>query len=564
MLLQNDDFEMARMWYDRACEAGNVVAQINRDTFHKMVAQQEQIIHRCPSEIVKLVNQMQDMADSLKTSETSSGLAKNLFLRDYNMLSEYANQGSITAQRLCTALEHFAEAFHILMQKEPLTEKQENTFVHELSQCFRIEHIVAVFPGGETRQKARTIVDRVLCRCDTESNMAISQLDEDARVCYVTLQFDSRELTLQFLNVCKKKYPKVSCFYETSTAVHGFSQRYNDALYEANQGLEIDPNNCTLLCDKAVVLRLIGTDMDEAIEAYEKFLSVAPKDHRKVPDAYYSMASCYLVPNKRHDSMESVKKFYHQGEEAEKLQLPCFLPYESSGKTLLKTVVYPESVWNIESTPTINRKARLTDPHRIDVITHHRDWQNRMSPDKNNLFHILDVTTREPRLTQKTIQSLIELKPITLREMNPTKDHIYKGYVLSVTIIEGSSSWIPSVHIVVEDEHLDCERMHIYNSPKGQDEHFTRKVFTIGSKMHIINPYLRIGVNDMKSTIRVDDFSSIIMQSESERVVNMCRCCGEANAHHVCSKCKQARYCSKECQTMDWKLYKHKLICKSQ
>jgi hypothetical protein len=47
--------------------------------------------------------------------------------------------------------------------------------------------------------------------------------------------------------------------------------------------------------------------------------------------------------------------------------------------------------------------------------------------------------------------------------------------------------------------------------------------------MHIINPYLRIGSNDMKPLIRIDDSSSIIMQSESERVVNMCRCCGETN-----------------------------------
>ncbi|CAF3625043.1 unnamed protein product, partial [Rotaria sp. Silwood2] len=78
--------------------------------------------------------------------------------------------------------------------------------------------------------------------------------------------------------------------------------------------------------------------------------------------------------------------------------------------------------------------------------------------------------------------------------------------------------------------------------------------------MNIINPYLRIGASDKIPVIRVDDFSSIMMQSESEYIVNMCRCCGEANAPHVCSKCKQARYCTKECQTMDWELYKHKLI----
>jgi hypothetical protein len=148
--------------------------------------------------------------------------------------------------------------------------------------------------------------------------------------------------------------------------------------------------------------------------------------------------------------------------------------------------------------------------------------------------------------------------------MDPTKDQVHEGHVLSVTIIEEASSWTPSIHLVIEDEHLDSERMFIYGVPEDQGEYSTNKVYTIGSKMNIINPYLRLGATDMKPLIRVDDFSSIMMQSESERVVNMCRCCREPNSSHVCGKCKQARYCTKECQTMDWKLYEHKLICRKQ
>ncbi len=40
-------------------------------------------------------------------------------------------------------------------------------------------------------------------------------------------------------------------------------------------------------------------------------------------------------------------------------------------------------------------------------------------------------------------------------------DHVYDGYVFSVTIIEEAYSWSPSIHLVVEDENLDCERMRI-------------------------------------------------------------------------------------------------------
>jgi len=92
---------------------------------------------------------------------------------------------------------------------------------------------------------------------------------------------------------------------------------------------------------------------------------------------------------------------------------------------------------------------------------------------------------------------------------------------------------------VIEDEHLDCEKMCIYGFLEDQGEYLTSKVFRIGSKMNIINPYLRLALRDKKPLIRIEDFSSIMMQSESEYIVNMCRCCGEANARHVCSKCKQ-------------------------
>ena len=217
---------------------------------------------------------------------------------------------------------------------------------------------------------------------------------------------------------------------------------------------------------------------------------------------------------------------------------------------------------NTESVPVNNRKQHLTDPDRVGVITKHREWEGKTLLEKDNPDHRVISSSVEPRVKQQTAKSLIGLKPITLRELNPTKDQVYDGYVLSVTIVEEAYSWTPSIHLVIEDENFDSERMLIYGFPEEQGEYFISKMYTIGRKMHIINPYLRIGAADRKPTVRVDDFSSIVMQSESERILNMCRYCCEANASKVCVKCREAPYCSKECQTMGWKLYKHKLICK--
>lgn len=166
------------------------------------------------------------------------------------------------------------------------------------------------------------------------------------------------------------------------------------------------------------------------------------------------------------------------------------------------------------------------------------------------------------RYKQRTAQSLVGLKPIAIRELNPFEDKIYQGYVLTVIIIEQAYTWTPSIHLIVEDEYLECERCCIYDFTEENAKYLTSKLFTIGSKIHIINPYLRIGTNDFKPLIRIDDMSSIVFGDESERIENMCRCCGKPNAPHVCRRCLTARYCSKECQVTDWNTYKHKLLCR--
>ncbi|CAF3362012.1 unnamed protein product [Rotaria sp. Silwood2] len=567
MLLDKNELQMAKIWYDRACEARNIITQTHRPIFEKLLQEKQQKIDQCPPNTVNRINATGNVSESCQEKENVDKQTDQSHVYDYNILIEHANRGSVTARKMCDALKHLKQALSISEQAKTLTENEENTFVHELSLCFRIEHIVAQFPTMEIGRKIDEIVDRVLRRCatDTESTSGGSRLDEDVRICYAVLQMDSLREIAEFLGPCQQKYPESIYFFQLSAVANCSLGQYETTLYDTNTGLEIDPHNYELLYNKAVALRLIGRDMSETIRAYRAFLAAAPKDHRKVPESYYAMASCYFVHEKHQDITDNVKKLYQQGEEAEKLQLPCFLPYKSNNKTLIKQMLDEKSSLNAESpTPVISNKSRLINPNRIAVILEHRKWQNGLLQARDNSVCPAVYTTQKPRVPQRTAKSLIGLKPITIREMNPIKDHVYEGYVLSVTIIGEAYSWIPSIHLVIEDEHLDCIKICVYGFPEDHGEYFTTKVFRIGNKMNIINPYLRIGASDKIPVIRVDDFSSIMMQSESEYIVNMCRCCGEANAPHVCSKCKQARYCTKECQTMDWELYKHKLICKKQ
>ncbi|CAF0990796.1 unnamed protein product, partial [Adineta steineri] len=433
-LLIKNDFQMAKTWYDRACEAGNIVAQTNRSQFEKALDQQKQFTDTCSPDVLQASNAMKSVFDSLKPKGSVYKQSDLEYISKYNIFNEHANRGSVTARKLCDAIEHFLLAFNILVESKTLSEKQEDLFIHELAQCYRIEHIVAQIPGIEMRQKCWDIVDRVLRRCSLDSNITGSLLDENARICYAVLHMDSHELIARFLYQCKQKYSKSIYFFQLSATVNGWLERYEDTLYDANSGLAIDPNYYELLYDKAVALRLLNKDMDEAIEAYRVFLAAAPKDHRKVPESYYAMASCYFVQLIQRNTRDIAKKTYEKGEEAEKLQLPCFLPYVSNNKTLLKGVFDTKNLLNTKPSPSVDVKLRLTDPYRVKLIKEHRKWEAETLQMKNDPHWSLLSSAHKPRATQQTAKSLIGLKAISLKEMDPTKEHVYEGYVLSAKI----------------------------------------------------------------------------------------------------------------------------------
>ena len=330
LLTRRAKFPMANIWYDRACKAGHIVAQADRG-FEEDLHAKHHIIGSLSPDALPMMDKIFELFSSVKKTTSASTAMDGSDFYDYRMLLEHANRGSKTAKIMYDALEHFSKALYTFTQHDTLTEDQENTIMYNLSQCYRIEHIVAQYPSIQIRKKLKNLVDRVLRRCNT----TVSQLDEDTRTCYAGLNMDSHTLIINFLTLCKQKYPKSIYFFGLSASMNGFLGQYDATLYEINLGLEIDPNDCELLYDKAGALRLLEKDMDEAIEAYQAFLAVAPKDHRKVPDSYYAMAMCCLM-SKNDQSLENASKMYQKGKEAEKLQLPCFLPYDPSIKTPIK------------------------------------------------------------------------------------------------------------------------------------------------------------------------------------------------------------------------------------
>jgi tetratricopeptide (TPR) repeat protein len=340
--LGKNDFQMAKIWYDHACKSGNVVAQRDRDKFIKTLEERQ----KYSSDELKALSTVTNYLNLLQSKYSASVASGHSFIKERSMLREHANRGSVTAKQLCAALEHFVQALYILVSFETLSEEQEDIFVHELSQCYRIEQIVVQIPAT-LHKRVSNIIERVLSRCTKEPNSIVSQLDEDVRLCYAILHFNSYGLIEQFLTQCKEQYPKSMYFFLASGAVNGFRRQSDAGLYDINNGLEIEPDNCELLYHKAILLRHIGKDMDEAIKAYQKFLTVAPKDHRKVPEAHYEMAICYMKAYTPDVAAGLVLKLYKEGKEAEKLQLPCFLPYRSDNIAFIQPFVDIIMGWQI-------------------------------------------------------------------------------------------------------------------------------------------------------------------------------------------------------------------------
>ncbi|CAF3274554.1 unnamed protein product [Rotaria socialis] len=480
----------------------------------------------------------------------------------YAMLNQYSLKGSVFAQRLLEAQTYFVRAMLILAKDDIADNERDVHFVKELSASIRIEHIVIQLPE-DLHKEAKLAVDRVLIRCNSKQY----ELDENARVCYGYLHMNSLESTIAFLTVCIQKYPKSHFFLELRGSLYDFLGKFDQGLADVNATLQLVPNDVMLLYDRAAMLRLVKhVALNETIAAYKRFFEYSPIDHRKVPEAYYAVASCYFVDNAPENNFQLSEEYYDKGIEAGKKQLPCFLPYESNNKLMVSNLISLKSKSkNIDTLPltepvidTQKPQSRLTDPRRTDMIYSHRESiaQNRkILLGKNIVTH-----TVKPRLHQNSPASFIGLKGITLREMNPLKDHVYQGYVLSVIIFEQSPIVEPSIWLLIEDENGDLERLFIYNTPPSEGWQLIKHTYTYGAQLSILNPYMRMTA-DQKPAIRIDDVSSIILHGDIHNVKDMCRCCGQANASRVCGKCKSAHYCSKECQTLDWKQYGHKLIC---
>ncbi|KAK5827638.1 hypothetical protein F5H01DRAFT_375445 [Linnemannia elongata] len=413
--------------------------------------------------------------------------------------SEFSNRMYLAVRNYMEAMDIFDS---IARRSIVVLDKDSRSFINRLAMCYKLEHFVGTMPIEIHEVIRRHVLlllsysDRAVKHCENIDELAFNQ---DCRICHAVLNMQSDE-SIDFLTECIKKYPNNKFFLEMRGCLYNFIDKREFALRDFNRIEQISKDDVENLYNKATTLKLMGRNK-QATDAYTKFLSLASLDHRKVPEAYYSLGLCSMANINKvgmaNINKDRIARHYKQGLNAEDKQIPFFLPYESTSKDLLESMLRTIGVLSkVKETPVV----KPVDPFRKELIVNHRRaFSEIMSSDEHAKVNF----TAKPSKSQSAPLSWVGLKPIYLNEINPTLDHVLEGYVLELTLITVPFNNNMSISFVAEDSNLNVQRVSLYNFDK-------KHTLAIGAKISVVNPYLRTAT-DGRPLIRIDDPNSVMV-----------------------------------------------------
>jgi len=393
----------------------------------------------------------------------------------------------------------------------------------------------------------------------------------------------------------KIKNKKIFSFLGSSYA---FSQKYDKAIKSFDSGLKIDPVDYELLYLKASVQRIINDKQGE--NTYTKFLELAPKDHRKVPESYYSLASFKLLEEKINEAIE----FYNIGLSFEEKQLSCYMPYDSNTKLAVESILKTRDYFKnkdvlkegiLEKIQT--RLKNILTSNNNDINVQEKEGKQRifdfnlsinteefnLNSDKKNMYlthrkQIRDmkeisnnsksdlkkkitwlVPSSDIKNSKKREKSIKQSKKIFINELNTRRDHVLENSYMEVLVCDEPNPYFPSLHLIIRDEKQFLFNVSIINISSSLN--FRLSKFKFGCIFRIYEPYVRLSL-DGKVIIRIENYNDIDILDYKQ---NICRlCCRELNHKSEfqikCLKCNFI-YCSNRCKKSENMDISHSLIC---
>lgn len=569
--LEEKEVDQAESWYARAVESGNEHSIQNKDKFCKVKENlckylKEMETEPNPKDVENLIEAVEratnnELYISKIASSNDSPVAR--YWRDFDEIQKRAKNGHPFAKSLFTSMGYFAESVRHFkniqstkMSPADFAIAQEQC-IRNLADSIRTTEKVVFFEPSE--------LPRLFKICEAKVSSRKSDLDLAARIVYsFLLSISQNSEFFSFSRICLQLYPDEAFFYKMHAAALALQHNFEASVKVSDQGLQKFPTDDSLLYGKASALKLVEScGKEEVIAAYKKFIKHAPFDARALPEAYYYIAIC--------SSKDEQEIYYQKGLEAEQKMLPCLHSSQSKVKTMLSTMLafgrksdkgQPRS--SAESSMKSNSKSsvdarilQVTNPARVQSVQRHRETLKKMSDMMRDNTHCAQLSIN-PQHEQKMPKQPDDFKGITLRDMNPHKDMVYKKRLINLLISEDPMfGLLSAIHVVVRDDNNDCINCSFY----GLD-HFDKNVrqnLAFGSKITVLNPYYRLAT-DGSVALRVDDPKTIIYRVAGKNN-SICRYCWKENPQHTCGGCKRVKYCSRDCQTDDWKIMKHKMIC---
>ena len=551
------DPDRALIWHERSLQTLNIFPKIRDGEIRKKIQSLknvEQLKDSLPyDQRVAIESVLKYTHKFINSLEVPSVIRHKSFNFNTEELINHAKNGSITANEMVKACVLFYEALSMLT----IRNFKVKDFLIKLESAYSTYQIICRMPIDKYEE-----VSKIINSAIQESQNQKCEIDYYARLCFAYLNLSDHKLLINFLECSLLIYPDDCKMLHLLGCHHAFLNQHENALNAFEKAYSLQPSNYEYIYSKAVALRLLGNK--NAKDFYEKFISAAPADHRKLPESYYALGVISCIPG---SSMElsKISFYFNKGIESEKLQLSCFLPYESTSKEVLEQLCMITETKSktvlLEKIKEINIKEsdEYIDYKRKEVFLNHRKVFKTLKSLKMFKKNSLEIHqgSCKPNKYQTMPSSVIGLKTVYLKDIDFSKDYILTGHALTVTSVDIPIIGVfSSVHFVVEDEKCFVEKLCIYNL--GEDYQSIKEKFPIGCIFTIINPYARLAAHG-KSMIRVDDPNTVIMSEK--RKIDMCFYCGKEQSRYTCSRCKAAKYCSKECQNNDWKMLNHIDVC---
>uniref|UniRef100_A0AC35GTX0 DZIP3-like HEPN domain-containing protein n=1 Tax=Panagrolaimus sp. PS1159 TaxID=55785 RepID=A0AC35GTX0_9BILA len=210
---------------------------------------------------------------------------------------------------------------YLNIAKESLKKNNDSEVIMALSKAIRLKPLTVQVPE---------FFDHIIMK-NVKSNFE----DFNVFTCYAQTH-DRNESLTKLIRYYLVKHGYDECLMELLIDTYIRLKDYDKAIEVADISLDVYPNHLRFLYIRAFALCMHETRTKECIEAFDKVLAIAPKDHDKVPACHYRKASYFCANNLKSNFIASVEA----GLAAEKLQIPCFMPYQFPGKNILLKSYY--------------------------------------------------------------------------------------------------------------------------------------------------------------------------------------------------------------------------------